>query len=543
MDDPQRWGPDVSETITTTSGLQRIGLEHRGRVYRNLTAAELIEHAIRRDEGVLAANGAFVTRTGSRTGRSPRDKFLVRDPQCEADIDWGKVNVPVEPEVFERLRQRVYDYLADRDVYVQELYAGADPRYRIGVQIVTEYAWHSLFARQLFVRPAPDDDEPHADCEPFTVISAPGCLARGKDDGLNSEVFVLVSFARRLVLIGGTAYAGEIKKSIFTVMNYLLPKQGILSMHCSANVGQAGDVALFFGLSGTGKTTLSADPQRRLIGDDEHGWTDDGVFNIEGGCYAKVIRLSEEYEPQIYHAIRFGSVLENVVLHERTREPDYDDDSITENTRAAYPLHYIDNALEPSVAGHPRSIVFLTCDAFGVLPPISRLTPEQAMYQFLSGYTAKVAGTEAGVTEPQATFSTCFGAPFLPLRPTAYAELLGEKMRRHKARAWLINTGWTGGPYGVGQRMKLPYTRAMVAAALRGDLDDVEYRKHPIFGLEFPTRCPDVPSEVLDPQSTWADKQAYEAKARELAAMFAENFKRFESDPLARKLLADHPQG
>ncbi len=528
----------MSETITTTAGLERIGLEHRGRVFRNLTAAELVEHAIRREEGLLAANGAFVTRTGSRTGRSPRDKFIVREPGSEADIDWGKVNVPIDADAFEKLQQRVFDYLADRDVYVQEVYAGADPRYRICAQIVTEYAWHSLFARQLFVRPAPDDDDPHGDAEPFTVISAPGCLARGAEDGLNSEVFVLVNFAKKLVLIGGTAYAGEIKKSIFTVMNYLLPKQGILSMHCSANVGQAGDVALFFGLSGTGKTTLSADPQRRLIGDDEHGWSDEGVFNIEGGCYAKVIRLSAKYEPQIYHAIRFGAVLENVVLDERTREPRYDDDSITENTRAAYPLHYIDNAVEPSIAGHPRSIVFLTCDAFGVLPPISRLSPEQAMYQFLSGYTAKVAGTEAGVTEPQATFSTCFGAPFLPLRPTAYAELLGQKMRQHNAQAWLINTGWTGGPYGVGQRIRLPYTRAMVAAALRGDLDGVEYRTHPIFGLQFPTRCPDVPAEVLDPQRTWSDPQAYEAKARELAAMFAENFKRFEADPLAKKLMA-----
>jgi len=506
-------------------GLETIGLVHRGRAYWNLRPPALVSEALQRTEAKLADSGALVALTGKRTGRSPRDKFIVREPSCEAHVDWGAVNVPIEPARFDHLQRKVFEFLRERDLFVQDLYAGAHPDHRLDVRIISEYAWHSLFARQLFVRPPAAHT---ADHEPdFTVVSAPNCAADPARDGTRSEAFVLVDFARKLVLIGGTAYAGEIKKSIFTIMNYLLPRRGILSMHCSANVGAGGDVALFFGLSGTGKTTLSADPNRRLVGDDEHAWADEGVFNLEGGCYAKVINLSPELEPQIYGAIRFGAVLENVVLEPIDHATKYEDDSITENTRAAYPLEFIANSVIPSVAGHPQNIVFLTCDAFGVLPPVARLTPEQAMYHFLSGYTAKVAGTEAGVTEPQATFSTCFGAPFMVLNPAVYADLLGRKMAEHRVRAWLINTGWSGGPYGVGQRMKLPYTRALVTAVLGGALDRVDYWTHPVFRVQVPRACPGVPMEVLDPRSTWSDPAAYDAKAAELARRFTENFKRF----------------
>jgi len=508
-------------------GLDVIGLQHRGTAYWNLRPPALVEHAVRRGEAQLSRRGALVARTFARTGRSPKDKFIVREPDSESHVHWGKVNVPIEPDVFARLREKVFAYLRERDVFVQDLYAGANPSHRLNVRIVTELAWHSLFARQLFIRPPAEATTDHR--PDFTVVCAPRCTADPQHDRTNSEVFVLVNFAEKLVVIGGTHYAGEIKKSIFTVMNYVLPLRGVLSMHCSANIGPDGDTALFFGLSGTGKTTLSADTQRRLIGDDEHGWADDGVFNFEGGCYAKVINLSAEFEPQIFNAIRFGCVLENVVLDPVTREPRYEDGSITENTRGAYPLDHIDNAVEPSVGGHPKNIVFLTCDAFGVLPPIARLNPAQAMYHFLSGYTAKVAGTEAGITEPQATFSTCFGAPFLPLDPTVYATQLGERIERHRARVWLVNTGWSGGPFGVGQRMKLPYTRRMVNAALSGELDDVRYAPDPLFGIEVPQSCPDVPAEVLNPRNTWSDPQAYDAKARELAGLFVDNFRKFET--------------
>ncbi|MGE0482360.1 MAG: phosphoenolpyruvate carboxykinase (ATP) [Phycisphaerae bacterium] len=507
-------------------GLGDWGRDHHGRSYWNLPATLLVEEAVRRHEGAFADNGAFVARTGKRTGRSPKDKFFVRESESEKHIWWGDVNVALEAAAFENLEQRMHAHLADRDVFVQDLYAGANPKHRLRVRFITEYAWHALFVHQLFVRPsaaALADHQPE-----FTVVCAPGCHADGTIPGLKSEAFIVVNFAKRLVLIGGTAYAGEMKKSIFTIMNYLLPLKGVLSMHCSANAGQRGDVALFFGLSGTGKTTLSADPQRGLIGDDEHGWADDGVFNVEGGCYAKAINLSREFEPQIYNAIRFGSVLENVVMDPDTRRVDYADATHTENTRAAYPLHYIDNAIEPSVAGHPTNIIFLTCDAFGVLPPIARLSPEQAMYHFLSGYTAKVAGTEAGMgNEPQATFSTCFGAPFLALHPSVYAEMLGKKVAQHKVRVWLLNTGWSGGPFGVGSRMKLPFTRAMVHAALDGGLDEVSFEPHPIFRVGVPTSCPNVPSEVLQPRKTWKDGAAYDAKARELAQRFTKNFERF----------------
>ncbi|RMF84819.1 MAG: phosphoenolpyruvate carboxykinase (ATP) [Planctomycetota bacterium] len=506
-------------------GLETIDFQHRGRAFWNLRAATLVEHAVRRGEGVLSDRGALVVRTAPRTGRSPKDRFFVREPQSEPHIHWGKVNVPIEADVFDRLQAKVFAYLADKDVYVQDLYAGADPRNRLNVRIINELAWQNLFVRQLFVRPEGDATEDHR--PDFTVIAAPNCTADPQADGTNSDAFIIINFARKMVLIGGTHYAGEIKKSIFTIMNYLMPLKGVMSMHCSANRGAAGDTALFFGLSGTGKTTLSADPSRGLIGDDEHGWSDDGIFNYEGGCYAKVINLSAEFEPQIYNAIRFGAVLENVVLDDASRTPRYEDGSITENTRGAYPLDHISNAVQPSVGGHPANIVFLTCDAFGVLPPIARLTPQQAMYHFLAGYTAKVAGTEAGVTEPQATFSTCFGAPFMALDPSVYAELLGKKIAQHNTRVWLANTGWSGGPYGVGQRMKLPYTRAMVRAAIEGKLDDVAYRPHSVFGVEVPTSCPDVPGDVLDPRTTWRDPAAYDAKAAELAKLFATNFEQF----------------
>lgn len=506
--------------------LERHGIADPAEVYWNLPPAELYEHVLRSGEGVLAANGALVCTTGRHTGRSPQDKFLVNEPSTCNEIWWGPVNRPISEAQFERLHRKVVEHYQGRRLYVRDMLAGADPATQIPIRVVTETAWHNLFAAQLFIRPALGST---ADHDPqFTILQAPTCEADPAADGTNSGTFVVVHLTRRLVLIGGTAYAGEIKKSIFTIMNYLLPMAGVFSMHCSANVGTEGDVALFFGLSGTGKTTLSADPHRRLIGDDEHGWGDDGVFNIEGGCYAKCIRLSAAHEPQIHRAIRFGAVLENVVLHESSREIDFDSEELTENTRAAYPLEYIDNAVMPSLGGHPRNVVFLTCDAFGVLPPIARLTPEQAMYHFLAGYTAKVAGTEKGVTEPKATFSTCFGAPFLPLPPERYADMLGKKLATHGAQCWLVNTGWSGGGVGVGKRMNLHYTRGMVKAALTGKLNKVTYAADPVFGLAVPQTCPDVPAQLLNPRSTWSDAAAYDAKARELAGRFIDNAKGFE---------------
>jgi phosphoenolpyruvate carboxykinase (ATP) len=501
----------------------------RQRVHWNLSAAELIEQAIRRNEGLLSADGAFVAVTKPHTGRSPDDKYVVREPECEAHIGWGKTNVAMEPVAFEKLRQSVSDYLAAHELFVQDLYAGADPAYRLNVRLVTTSAWHALFARNMFIPPAASErDEFQVG---FTILHAPELQADPALHNTRSGTFIVLNFAERVVLIGGTRYAGEIKKSIFSVLNYLLPLQGVLSMHCSANVGEAGDVALFFGLSGTGKTTLSADPERALIGDDEHGWSDHGVFNFEGGNYAKVIRLSAEGEPLIYAASRrFGAILENVVLDPETRRVDFDDDSITENTRSSYPIQFISNAVRGGQAGHPRNVVFLTADAFGVMPPIARLTREQAMYHFLSGYTAKLAGTERGVTEPKAAFSTCFGAPFLPLPPGVYARMLGEKLDRHDAQCWLVNTGWSGGAYGTGSRMKLRYTRAMVHAALRGLLDNVATTPDPVFGLHIPQHVRGVPDEVLVPRNTWSDPDTYDREAGKLAAMFRENFKKFEGE-------------
>ncbi len=515
----------VIGSIPSRIGLDRHGLADLADVYWNLTPAELYEHSIRNGEGFLTVGGALVCTTGRHTGRSPEDKFIVEEPTTRDGIWWGRVNRPLSAENFLSLHRRVIDYFRGRNVYVRDMFAGAEESSRLAIRIVTESAWHNLFAAQLFIRPPARATHDHT--PQFTVLNAPGCRADPARDGTRSETFIVVHFAKRLVLIGGTAYAGEIKKSIFTVMNHLLPMQGIFSMHCAANVGSQGDTALFFGLSGTGKTTLSADLDRRLIGDDEHGWSDHGVFNIEGGCYAKCIGLSRDHEPQIYNAIRFGAVVENVVLDHTTRSPDYTSDEITENTRAAYPLEYIPNIMVPSVGDHPRNIVFLTCDAFGVLPPISTLTQEQALQHFLLGYTAKVAGTEAGVTEPKATFSTCFGAPFLPLPPERYAGLLGQKLSTHGTKCWLVNTGWTGGGVGVGHRINLRYTRAMVRAALTNRLDGVDYTVDPIFGLRHPVSCPDVPREVLTPRRTWRDTAVYDAKAKELAMLFSANLKAY----------------
>jgi phosphoenolpyruvate carboxykinase (ATP) len=500
-----------------------------GPVHWNLTIPELIEEAVRRGEGLLAKDGPLVCNTGQHTGRSPNDKFVVREPSSEQHVAWGKVNRPIDPATFDRLHERMLKYLQGRELYALDCYAGTDPGYRLPVRIINEFAWHNLFVRHMFI-PVTDPAAQAAHEPEFTVIDIPSFTADPAVDGTNSDVFIFLNFAKKLVLIGGTSYAGEMKKSIFTVMNYLLPLRDTMPMHCSANVGPDGDVALFFGLSGTGKTTLSSDPARRLIGDDEHGWTDTGVFNFEGGCYAKMIRLSAEAEPQIYATTkRFGTVLENVTLDPVTRELKLDDDSRTENTRGAYPLAFIDNSVPSGQAGHPRNIVMLTADAFGVLPPIARLTPAGAMYHFLSGYTAKVAGTEKGVTEPKATFSTCFGAPFMVWDPNVYAKLLGERIARHDARVWLVNTGWTGGPYGTGTRMKIAHTRAMIHAALSGALDGAEYDNDPVFNVDVPRTVPGVPDEVLKPRNTWSDHAAYDAQAKKLARMFADNFKTFES--------------
>jgi phosphoenolpyruvate carboxykinase (ATP) len=492
----------------------------------NPNQALLAELAVERKEGVLADNGALVTKTGSRTGRSPNDRFFVSHGRSKDLIAWGGANSPVTPEAFDALQARVREYLGGKELFVIDGYLGADPDHQIKLRVVTELAWHALFGKQLFRRPGRDE---LASFEPeFTVLSAPLFHADPERDGTNSEAFVGLDLERKQVLICGTEYAGEMKKSLFTSANYLFPQADVLPMHCSANVGAAGDVALFFGLSGTGKTTLSADPERRLIGDDEHGWSENGIFNFEGGCYAKCIHLNRETEPQIWDAIRFGSVLENVVVSEESRELDYEDASLTENTRAAYPLEFIPNFIPEGRAGHAQTIVFLTADAFGVLPPISRLSSAGAMFHFLSGFTAKLAGTEAGLgSEPEATFSTGFGAPFLPLPAGRYAEMLGERISEHDAAVYLVNTGWTGGPYGVGKRMSLPHTRAMVKAATSGVLRDVVTKRHPIFNVEVPVSCPGVPDEVLDPQSTWPDPDAYDKQARELAQMFRDNFERF----------------
>lgn len=518
---------EFSRYSHSSVGLDTHGLTNLKNAYWNLSTPALYEEAIKRDEGVIGHLGPLVVRTGQFTGRSANDKFIVDEASSRDTIRWGDVNRPIALERFEELHRRVVSYLQGKDVFVQDCWCGADADYRMPVRVVTQYAWQSLFARNIFIQSTPEELANHK--PQFVVIVCPGFHAFPEIDQTNSDVFILVNFAKRIVLIGGTEYAGEIKKSVFTAMNFFLPFEDVLPMHCSANVGADGDSALFFGLSGTGKTTLSADASRALIGDDEHGWSGNGIFNFEGGCYAKVIRLSAEAEPEIYETTRrFGTILENVGIDVNSRRLDLDDETLTENTRAAYPISHIPHASRDGRGGHPRNIILLTADAFGVLPPIARLTPEQTMYHFISGYTAKVAGTERGITEPQATFSACFGAPFMAHHPSVYAELLGKKIAEHNAICWLVNTGWTGGPYGVGSRVKIAYTRAMINAALNGELAKTDFVDDPVFGLQVPTQCAKVPSELLIPRGTWSDSNAYDAQAKKLAGMFIENFKQFE---------------
>lgn len=504
------------------------GIESNGKIYWNLSTPSLCEESIKRGEAVLSKDGCIVSHTGKYTGRSPNDKFTVDRPSITDKIWWGEVNKSISSEKFEALYEKVLNYIKDKDLFVQDCYAGADPKHRISIRVINEFAWQNVFARNMFVR-IEDEQEIANHIPEYTVISVPNLKADPDADGVNSEAFILPDFEKKVIIIGGTHYAGEIKKSIFTLLNFLLPQKGVMSMHCSANVGEDGEAAVFFGLSGTGKTTLSADPERKLIGDDEHGWSDDGVFNFEGGCYAKVIRLSQEAEPEIYATTqRFGTILENVVYDENTREIDLDDNSLTENTRASYPIDFIPNIVPEGKAGHPKNVIMLTCDAFGVLPPVSKLTPEQAMYHFLSGYTAKVAGTERGIKEPQATFSACFGAPFMALHPGVYAKLLGEKIAKHQANCWLVNTGWSGGAYGTGSRVSISDSRAIIRSILNGELAGADYEIDPIFGLAIPKSCSDLSSnDILNPRNTWTDSSAYDEKAEHLASLFHQNFSEY----------------
>eukprot|EP01137_Pigoraptor_chileana_P001859 Opistho-2@40014 len=519
----------MATTMDPKQRLQELGFTQQTTIHYQLSPEELAEQTVLRGQGVLNDTGALCIRTGEFTGRSPKDKFIVKDALTETTVDWNGFNIPIDEKYFHQLKKKLLDYLAAKEeVWVRDAQACADPAHRMNIRVINEHPWSNLFAHNMFLRPA---EEELTSFEPeWQIIQAPGFTADPTEDGTRQHNFAVISFTHKTILIGGTGYTGEIKKGIFSVLNFLLPNEkNVLSMHCSANMGKEGDVAVFFGLSGTGKTTLSADPNRKLIGDDEHGWTDKTVFNFEGGCYAKTIDLSEEKEPEIFRAIKPSALVENIHFYPGTRQIDFSSKEITENTRVSYPLGFISNALEPSIGGLPKNIFFLTCDAYGVLPPISRLSAGQAMYQFISGYTAKVAGTEAGVTEPKTTFSACFGAPFLPLHPGKYAAMLGEKMRKHEVNVWMINTGWSGGPYGIGNRMKLSYTRAMITAALEGKLDNVAYETHPVFGMEMPLSCPGVPPEILNPRSTWADKTAYDAKAKDLAIQFVQNFEKYAS--------------
>ncbi len=510
-----------------TFDLSNLGLKVKSAKW-NLSPAELIEETVKNGEGVLTDTGALMCDTGQFTGRSPKDRFIVEDEKTKDSVWWGNINIAFAPEKFDQLLEKMTKFLEDKDVYIRDAYAGADKTHRLRVRVINTMAWHNLFAYNMFLRPERyklESFDPN-----FTILCVPEFKADPALDGTRQENFAIINFTKRMILIGGTAYSGEMKKGIFSVLNYLLPhEEGVLSMHCSANMGiGTQDTAIFFGLSGTGKTTLSADPNRLLIGDDEHGWTADNVFNFEGGCYAKVIDLSPQKEPDIYEAIRYGAILENTRFKDDSRTPDYENCEVTENTRASYPLYHIRNAVEPSIGGIPKNIFFLTCDAFGVIPPIQKLSKGQAMYHFISGYTSKVAGTEAGVTEPEPVFSACFGAPFLPLHPTKYAEMLGKKMDDHEVNVWLVNTGWTGGPYGVGERIKLKYTRAMITAALSGSLGNSGYRQHSIFGSLIPMTCPDVPNEILSPRETWRDDVGFYKMANSLCVKFQDNFKKFE---------------
>lgn len=515
----------MSKILNKDLNLKYLNLDKAKTVYYQLAPAQLVEMAVCNGEGTLTDNGALAIDTGEFTGRSPKDRFIVADKITENAVWWGDINIKFGSDKFDGLYNKVVHYLSEKQIYVRDAYACAHPQFRLNIRVITETAFQSLFSNNMFLRPL---EVSAADNPEWTIIAAPGFKASPELDGTRQGNFAILNFTKKIILIGGTGYTGEIKKGIFSVLNFLLPHQHkVLSMHCSANVGKDGDTAIFFGLSGTGKTTLSADPERGLIGDDEHGWSDDSVFNFEGGCYAKCVDLTSEKEPQIYNAIMFGALLENINYFEGTRQVDYGNIDKTENTRVAYPINFINNAIEPSISAVPKNIFFLTADAFGVLPPISKLTPGQAMYHFISGYTAKVAGTEAGITEPQTTFSACFGKAFLPLHPIKYAELLGRKMKNHAVNVWLINTGWTGGPYGTGARMKLSFTRAMITAALNDVLENVKYQEHPVFGLMMPLNCPGVPSEILNPRNTWSDKQAYDQKSSELANAFVKNFKQF----------------
>lgn len=517
---------DNPRSITTKCMLQLEKMDIRlGKIHRNLSVPSLIEIAIHRKEGNFSSTGALSVKTGKFTGRSPDDRYIVDDNITHNSVDWGKINVPISQQKFEKIFHRMKKYVEGREFFVFDGYVGADIEIRLPIRVITDKAWHSFFATQIFICPTMAELENFSPA--FTLLSVNDFRAIPGVEGTRTETFIIISFGEKMVLIGSTSYAGEIKKAMFSVMNYLLPKKGVFPMHCSANVGIDGNTALFFGLSGTGKTTLSADPERHLVGDDEHGWSDKGIFNFEGGCYAKCINLKKENEPEIWKAIRFGAVMENVIINEGTREPDFGDGSLTENTRVVYPIEFIPGAITPSVAGHPKVIVFLTADAFGVMPPIAKLTQEGAMYHFMSGYTSKLAGTERGITEPKETFSQCFGAPFMPLHAKEYANMLGKKIAEHNTKVYLINTGWSGGPYGIGKRMNLKYTRAMVTAALNGDLEKVPFKHNDIFNLEIPTLCPGVPSTILDPSNTWTDNNKYIMSAKRLAALFVKNFEKF----------------
>lgn len=515
--------------IASSYGLENHGLTNFHNTYWNLNTPTLYEEIIQRREGCISHLGPIVVRTGQHTGRAANDKFIVEEASSKNNVWWGKINKPFSPEKYDSLFSRLQAYLQGKDLFIQDCYGGADKKYQLPIRVITETAWHNLFARNMFIQAEVKKLASHK--PEFTILHVPNFNAIPAHDGTNSEAFVILNLGKKMVLIGGTSYGGEIKKSIFTVLNYLLPLDNVLSMHCSANVGKAEDTALFFGLSGTGKTTLSADPERRLIGDDEHGWSDNGIFNFEGGCYAKIIKLSEEAEPEIFNTTRkFGTILENVAIDPWTRRLDLNDDSLTENTRAAYPLEHIPNTYGTQTAEHPKNIIMLTCDAFGVMPPVAKLSPVQAMYHFMSGYTAKLAGTEKGINEPQAVFSACFGAPFMVLHPFKYARLLDDKIRKHNVNCWMINTGWTGGSYGVGERIKIAHTRAMVKAALTGALEKETMTKDPIYGFDIPKACPGVPAKVLNQRNTWKDKKAFDKAADKLAGMFAANFRQFEDE-------------
>jgi phosphoenolpyruvate carboxykinase (ATP) len=532
--------PDIHTIEVPLSSLHELGLKTSKPIHYQLKPSELTTQALQRKEGVLNDTGALLINTGEFTGRSPKDKFIVKDEITENSVHWNEFNLPIDQSIFDSMYQKLTAYLSEKEIWVRDCYACADSKYRVNVRVINENPWSNLFAYNMFLRPSENELENFL--PEWQIIQAPGFKADPKTDGTRQHNFAMVSFKKKMILIGGTGYTGEIKKGIFTILNFILPhEKNVLSMHCSANMGKEGDTAIFFGLSGTGKTTLSADPNRSLIGDDEHGWNDETVFNFEGGCYAKTIDLSEEKEPEIFHAIKPGALVENVTLVNGTNTIDFHSKAITENTRVSYPLSFISNALEPSIGKTPKNIFFLTADAYGILPPISKLNPGQAMYQFISGYTAKVAGTEAGVTEPKSTFSACFGAPFMPLHPGKYAEMLGQKMRAHEVNVWMINTGWSGGPYGVGQRMKLSYTRAMITAALEGKLNDLQFEAHPVFGMMMPTTCPNVPAEILNPRNTWTNKEDYDNKAKALAAQFVKNFEKYAAG-VNEEILAAAPK-